>query len=438
LNRRALVGWLLAACWTIPAPAQFGGFGGPSILSRGGGAPGRSGGRPLSFRPFAGVSSGYFTGLTSRDKLEETSEFGWLANFGAVLNTTGKRDFGSLDYRGNYTGLKDASTFGGNNHFLNANYGRQLSPHFTMFLSTSASYISYISGGAFNRFSDNPTAQLASPSTNLFDSKMFNLSTAAGFTYQKSARLVFSGSGFGFTSRFKDPRLVDTDGYGAQGSVSYYLSRHQSVGASYNYSSYTHKNSFGESYINNAMFTFARTVSPRWRVDLAGGLFQVESERLVQVKVDPVIAAITGQTAVIEAFHGTNHGVSANLEISGRFARSGVSLSYHRGVSPGNGAYLTSVQDVGTLSYSYTGIRYWNIGANSTYSRMNAINSGGTFTYVGVGGGATRRLTSVIHFVAQVNMLHSVNDSRAAFRHDRFMATVGINFAPGDMPLPLF
>ncbi|MBK5292501.1 MAG: hypothetical protein JJE04_12600 [Acidobacteriia bacterium] len=438
MNRRALVGWMVAACCTLPAVAQMGGFGGPSILSRGAGTAGRSGGRPVSFRPFAGISAGYFSGLTSFDSLNESGRFGYLANFGAMANSVGKRDFASLDYRGNYTSLRDTTAFGGNNHSMSATYGRQFSPRLTMFLAQGASYYSYLAGNSFTSFSDNPTAQLPNPSSNLFDSKVLALSSAAGITYQKSARLSFSTSGSAFFYRYRDPFLVDTDGYGTTSSVSYLLSRRQSVGASYSFNTFSYKNNFGEAYVHNIMGTFGRIVSPRWTVNLAAGIFQVESERLVRVNVDPFIAAITGQNQVIEAFHGTMRGVSGNASIAGRFSRSSVAFTYQRGISPGNGAYLTSLQDTAGASYTYTGIRYWNIGANVNYSKMNTvIDSHGTFGYLGFGGGVSRRITSILHFNANVNAFRSTNTGDS-FQHDRFMATVGITFAPGDMPLPLF
>ena len=66
----------------------MGGFGGPSILSRGGAGGGRSGGRPVSFRPYAGVNAGYFSGLTGFGDTKESDNSGWLADFGAMANGT--------------------------------------------------------------------------------------------------------------------------------------------------------------------------------------------------------------------------------------------------------------------------------------------------------------------------------------------------------------
>jgi len=311
-----------------------------------------------------------------------------------------------------------------------------------MFVGQSALVTDQLLLGQQTRFSDNPGAQIVSPSAQLFDSRSYQLSSAGGFTYQKSARTSFSMSGGALTLQHRGRGLVGANVFQAQGSMMYKLNRRQGIGVNYNFTTFNYRRDFGEGYINSSMVIYNHQVSPRWIVTLAGGLYRVESERLARVAVDPFIAALTGQTAVIEAFHSINLGVATDVAISGRFRRSSLSVGYSRGIAPGNGVLLTSRQDAVNGQYSFLGLRNWSLGLSGSYLRFSALTQLiAPFESYWAGVGASRRLTSFLHFNSNAGMIRSNLlriQSGSGFQQDRFMVMGGIVFSPGDLPLSLF
>jgi hypothetical protein len=441
LNRIGAVWAVAAILAVVPAGAQFGGFGGPSILSRGGGAPGRTSSRPIRLRPYVGLQGVYFSDLNEGSNQIINQPGGLMTNFGLQGSASRKRDFGSISYTGNVV-LAGNRTLNGTNHNLMADYGRQLSPRWTMFLGQSALVTDQLLLGQQTRFSDNPGAQIVNPSVQFFDSRSYQLSSAGGFTYQKSARTSFSMSGGAMTLQPRGRGLIGVNLFQAQGSMMYRLNRRQGIGLNYNFTTFNYRRDFGETYLNSSMVIYHHQVSPRWMVTLAGGLYRVESERLTRVAVDPFIASLTGQTSVIEAFHSVTTGVTTDVGIAGRFRHSTVGLNYNRGIVPGNGVLLTSRQDAVYGHYSFLGLRNWSLSVSGNVLRYSAITQViPPFQSYWAGIGASRRLTSFMHFNTNVGLMRT-NLLRvqggSGFRQDRFMVTGGIVFSPGDVPLSIF
>ena len=440
--RKAIAfGAVAALLGVFPAKAQFGGFGGPSILSRGGGLPGRTAGRPIRLRPYAGVQGFYFSDLDEgRGQIVE-KPLGALASFGLQGSSIGKRDFGSISYAGNVV-LAGESVFVSNNHNLTADYGRQLSPRWTMFLGQAAMVTDQLLLGQQTRFSDNPAAQVLSPNAQLFDARVYQLSSAGGFTYQKSARTSFSMSGGALTIQQRERGLIGVNVFNARGTMMHRLTRRKGIGVTYSFTTFNHRREFGEGYINSSMVLYNHQISPRWAISLAGGFYRVESERLTQVAVDPFIAALTGQSTVIEAFHGINIGVATDVAISGRYRRGSFSINYSRGVAPGNGVLLTSRQDAVSGQYSFLGLRNWSVAASASFVRFSAVAQNTTpFQSYWAGVGASRRLTSYLHFNTNAGLMRTnlMGGLRTAgFRQDRFMVLAGLVLAPGELPLSIF
>ncbi|MBM3814212.1 MAG: hypothetical protein FJW20_21520 [Acidimicrobiia bacterium] len=441
MRSHKVAGWMMGLLMALPAAAQFGGFGGPSVLSRGSGMPGRSAGRPIRFRPYVGISGFYQSGSDAFFRDGVVGNYGSMANFGLVGNSTGKRDFGAVSYSGNHL-VAGSNALNTTNHSVNATYGRQVNSRWTTFVGAGASLTDLLSFNMQTPVSDVPSAQLVNPSLQLFDTRAYQFSSAGGLSYQKSARTSFSVSGGAFTMQFREPGFVDTNAYSSQGSVFYLLNRREGIGATYSFTIFDFRKEFGDGQIHNWSVGYQRALSARWSLSASGGVYRLESNRLAQVAVDPLIAALTGQTTVVEALHSINQGVSSEVSIQGRFRRSGIGLQYSRGIMPGNGVFLTARQDTVQGHYSYTGLRTWNLGLFASYAKFSAMTQDlAPFKSSNAGFGASRRLTSILHFTANAGFITS-DISRSVthmgFRNDRYIATVGFQLSPGEFPLSLF
>jgi len=436
---KLLIGLMsVGVCW-----AQVGGYGGPSILSRGGPAIGRSGGQPLAFRFYASVHGTYDAGLTApatdaQGRLFDDEAYGLKGTLGAYGYQPTRRSITALEYRGHYRHYSGRRYYNGTDHFLALSHARQLSRRVEFSLAQGAGTYGTAFGGFGFALAGNPVATVADPGDEIFDGRTHALISTAGLNFQKSARLLFSMSGTGFLVRRRSRALVGVNGYGAAGSWAYALSRRNTVGAGYHYGMYTFERAFGRSDIHSTYLFYGRQLSRIWLFRLGAGVYRAETQRLVTVRLDPVVAAIIGYGRAIEAFHGISYSTGGQATLMGRFRRSVLALSYRRGVHPGNGFYLTSRGDFATAYYSFTGTRRWSFGLNASYGTYSSLSQSlNKMEFYGAGAGANYRLTEMLHFTSRVDFRHS-EVRNSSYDRERYRVTVGFTFSPGDIPLSLW
>jgi hypothetical protein len=146
-----------------------------------------------------------------------------------------------------------------------------------------------------------------------------------------------------------------------------------------------------------------------------------------------------GESVTIEAAHLLNYVPDLQVRLTDSFRRSQFTLAYLDQVVPGNGIYLTSRNNTGNASYSYSGVRHWNFGLNGTYGRMSTlVQTLGAYTSYGGGAGVTRDLGKGLHTVLRLDARHYEVASTAAFVHTDYRFSLGLNFSPGDLPLVLW
>src|SRR5207245_823029 len=111
----------------------------------------------------------------------------------------------------------------------------------------------------------------------------------------------------------------------------------------YDFTHFEFTRAFGATDIHAARLLVASRLSPSVELSLTGGASRVETLHLVQVAVDPDVAAITGQTTGINASYKVRYVPTIQARLSKKLTRSLLAFSYERAVSPGNGVYLTSI-----------------------------------------------------------------------------------------------
>jgi hypothetical protein len=100
--------------------------------------------------------------------------------------------------------------------------------------------------------------------------------------------------------------------------------------------------------------------------------------------------------------------------------------------------YLTSKMESLLGGYSYTGVRHWNFGADSGYTRLSALTQTlGAYSSYGVGGGATRDLKKGLHAVLRLDA-RRYDVAGNGFSRNDFRVMLGLSFSPGDVPLALW
>ena len=95
------------------------------------------------------------------------------------------------------------------------------------------------------------------------------------------------------------PALLGVTGQQARGDVNYRLTRKTTIGTYYSFSHYLYPHGFGNSDTNTAGLIYSYAFSRTMQIRLRGGLSRVESLGLQSVEINPVIAALLGQSSGI-------------------------------------------------------------------------------------------------------------------------------------------
>jgi hypothetical protein len=101
------------------------------------------------------------------------------------------------------------------------------------------------------------------------------------------------------------------------------------------------------------------------------GISRVENKSFTEVAIAPAIAALVGQGfGIVDSYSQRN-----TSDISGQFikdfgGRRTANVSYAHGVAPGNGAILTSTQQVVSGSYSMLLLRHYTVSAGFGQSTL--------------------------------------------------------------------
>ncbi|MGB9604274.1 MAG: hypothetical protein ACP5U2_02825 [Bryobacteraceae bacterium] len=417
-------------------------YAGPSILSRGRIPARGSSGELLSLRPYASIAGVYDTGLTGlltdeTGRLPKEDGYGVMASFGALGYHNWRRTALGLSYDGQARHYTRRSYYDGLDQSLALSLSHQISRRLRLELEEdAASRRGGFLGLAGHSFYNQQFEDLSQDI--LFDNRVHILSSTARLVYQKSPRLSFGMAGAGFLAEPHSRALVRARGVTTTGDVAWRVSRFQTTGVAYSFAHYWFPGAFGEAFIHGVMYQWADQLSRSWTLALGGGGYRVETTRLRQVQIDPVIAAIIGQRTGIEVFHRILYIPGGEASLVYRFRRGHFSADYRRSVSPGNNLYLTSARESAGLSAGYTGTRRLHLSASAGYSRLSSLaQTIGRYRSYQAGAGMTYRLSGPLSLFARIDG-RKYNLRGTGFGRIYYRTTLGLTFSPGDIPLSLW
>ncbi len=415
---------------------------GPSILSRDKSLIGERGGKLIDFRFYGEVTGIYDSGLTplatngQGNLLNVGSQYGVETGFGVLGTRKWRRDRLSLDYKGSYRHYSSGS-FSGADQFLNLAYAHQLRRRLSLDLKETVG-TSTLSNGGFAYLPLTNTDLFAVPANELFDTRTNFLQSRVDLNWQHTARLSIGLGGEGFIVRRSSLALAGLNGYNAQANVAYRLTRRQTVSVAYNYTYFDFQRTFGNAKLQTSTIGYSVGLSRKWDFSVQGGGVRVESLGLTQVSLDPAIAAIVGRDVAVVTFFRVLYAPDVEARLIRRFDRSSLTIGYSLGVVPGNGVYLTSRQNAGTLGYSYGGFRRLNVGANAAYNELSAVGQTlGKYTNLQGGFGVTYKLLQATHLQLRYDYRHYTTQN-TLFQKDSNRLSLGLAFSPGETPLAIW
>ena len=412
---------------------------GPGILTRGAGDIGTRAGQDVNLRFFVNASGIYDNGIQpySVDGKGQLVTVNGLWGTEVALGAYGVHNFRharlGLDYKGSYRHYTENSFYDGTDHSLALGYTYQKSRRLIFDLRQTAGSVSQ--GTSFVGGLPTVPDSVVTPSSLLFDNRANYLQSTLDVNYVQSARNTFSFGGQGFGIWRKATGLIGVEGYDLHGTARHRLSQRTTIGGSYSHTHYDFPKAFGESDINSYSATFATQFGRSWILSVKAGVFQAEVQGLQRVAVDPAIAALLGVSSTVETFYRKSTFPEWGVSLGRRFHRADLSFHYERGVSPGNGVYLTSRQENGGAAFSYTATRKFSFSVSGGYSHLDGIGQNlQPYSQLNGGAGATYAITNPIHMFIQYDARHQeIVD--AVYRRTSYRATVGISFSPGDIPL---
>jgi hypothetical protein len=433
----------LACFLASTALAQIGGgYLGPGVLSSGATGVGNRSGQQVDLRFFAGVNGVYDSSLSPTSVnangtlVTVNGLYGVEANVGLYGTHSWKTAQLGIDYRGNFREYDGDSAYDGIDQFLTLGYTWQESRRLVLKANALAGTLS--DGLAFGILPSVTGNEVATPTTLLFDNRSYYVQGGLDATFVQSARTSYTFGGGGFEVWRQSAALIGVEGYNARGTVEHRLNKTTSVGFTYQRQHFDFPKVFGQSNIDTGELFLGTNLGRRWQLIVRGGIFHAEVSGLEQVALNPVIAALLGQTAVIQAFYKVDYYPSGQASLTRQFKTSNLSFSYGQSVAPGNGVYLTSKSDNGVATYSYTGIRKVNLSLNGGYSSLSALGQGIAPYRTAFGGaGFTYSLPKALHLIARYDYRYQEIESYT-YKHTGNRITLGLSFSPGTLPLSLW
>jgi hypothetical protein len=433
----------LACFLASTALAQIGGgYLGPGVLSSGASGVGNRSGQQVDLRFFAGVNGVYDSSLSptsvnANGTLTTVNGlYGVEANVGLYGTHSWKTAQLGIDYRGTFREYDGDSAYDGIDQFLTLGYTWQESRRLVLKANALAGTLS--DGLAFGILPQVTGNEVATPTTLLFDNRSYYLQGGLDATFVQSARTSYTFGAGAFDVWRQSAALIGVEGYNARGTVEHRLNKTTSIGFTYQRQHFDFPKVFGQSNIDTGELFLATNIGRRWQFIVRGGIFHAEVSGLEQVALNPVIAALLGQTAVIQSFYKVDYYPSGQLSLSRQFKAANLTFSYGQSVAPGNGVYLTSKSDNGIASYSYTGIRKLNLGISGGYSSLNALGQGIAPYRTAFGGaGFSYSLPKALHLIARYDYRYQEIES-FTYKHTGNRVTLGLSFSPGTLPLSLW
>lgn len=208
------------------------------------------------------------------------------------------------------------------------------------------------------------------------------------------------------------------------------------IGASYNFGHFSFRRVFGGTDFHAAAGSFAMALSRTLEFSGYAGGARVESKFTRTVPLDPAIVALLGITSGREVVHAVRYIPYYAARLSQTFQTGVLSANVGHTVLPGNGLFLTSYTTSAGVSYGYTGLRRWSFNAFTQYATSTAVGDvAGSYRTATGGLAVSRKITGSLHFVSHASWRRYDSKSFSNYNRNVTDASIGIGFAPGDIPL---
>jgi hypothetical protein len=316
-------------------------------------------------------------------------------------------------------------------------YSRQISYRTAFQFGLRGQTYGYSWSGAYTPSVEIPIEGVTDPALGGFDTRTNSFGATAGLSHALNRRWSFSFIGSGYYTDRESKALVSSRGWRGGTAINYAISENASTGFGYNYSSFYSPGGYGDTRTHIAYWSIGKRFENRWSLSANLGAYYAEFDRVVSVPLDPVLAAIIGRPTVLEPFFDNRTGPSIAVTASRAFQRSGLSLFYRRGITPGTGFYASGEEDTAGIQYTVTTSRKTNVGFGARYSRSDSLGTDQTYQNYGANVGFNYRIGKGLNFSCSASYYFQ-DVTQGNFNRSRVLVTAGISYGSGPLPLSLF
>ena len=387
--------------------------------------------------PILGLNAIYDSGLQGLPTA--TSGYTTGGSFGAEMlwGITGRHyfrhDIIGVDYRGDLQYYSPARYFDGSNHSLTLDYTHMFSRRLWLTLIEAGSVYSqnYTLVNPVTVTEQAATDLTTTPNVQIFNNGWKQVTTSADVTYQKSMRLSFNGGASGFVFKPESSYLVSSTGASARADTMYRVTRRTSLGVSYSYNNFWFPRGAGRSVFHTVNLVYSWALSRTMQVNAAVGASHLNSTGQLTEYIDPQLAALLGQGGAITQYSTVQWVSNYSAQFSKSFHRSrSVSVTFNRGLVPGNGLYLTSRQEDIGASGSMILFRHYYFSAGGGYDSLSAATQTlGEYRSMYAFFGASRALRHGIQANMRFDYRH-YDVGNTPLLSNTFRITLGFTWSP--------
>ncbi len=359
-------------------------YAGPAVLSRSYTISRPTVPKSFKWTPTLGFTETYDTGLAlpaliPGGAIRQAASLGYGISWAISGQHAWKHDLLGLDYHGDMNRYGGNSSYNGVNQALNLSLRHLVSRRLALNYTTTGS-IQSRNSTLLNPLSDPGssvanTNLAASPTSQILDDRVRQWQNQLGVVWQKSSRLSFNaGAGLFFVDR-TGFSAIGNSGYQAQADVNYRMTRKTTVGLYYSFTTYTYSHQISVADFHTLGGIYSYALNRGAQIRLRAGVSAIESQGQQVIMIDPQIAALLGQAQGIVEFYSRH----LTSDISAQFVkdlgrRRTASVSYARGLSPGNGQMLTSTQESLGAQYSMRLFRSYRLDLSAGRLALVSVN----------------------------------------------------------------
>jgi hypothetical protein len=180
----------------------------------------------------------------------------------------------------------------------------------------------------------------------------FSLSSGA-LSYRLTNRWILSAGGNAAFAR-RSGNLINLNAQTAGGQAAYYLTEHSSVSFHYSNTWLSYPKRFGGILSQTTGIGYGRQFSPSSRIELFIGSFDIRSDFIGRVAIDPEIAQILGVAVGYETRRVRLRSLAGGLSFHRSWGHNHVRVSYNRGMIPGSDLLMAARRDMAAVSLGRT------------------------------------------------------------------------------------